>query len=268
MQTVRSVVRALSALIAVSFAASVPLLAGGPAAQASVGKIQQQSVAAGAAQPLAISITGMTPTVAAPDSTVTISGTLANHTGSPLPGIAVQASTSTEWFLDSAQMTEFTGAASAGTSVIPLQEAGEPYQVTAPVPSGATVRWSVSFQAATFYDQFGVFPVQVQAGAAGTGYTTARTFLPFWPGGTAATQPKALQVAWVWPLIDTPQQGACPRTLATSELAGSVASGGRLATLLDAGLAWAQADDLTWDIDPALLSDVSVMTRSVLHPRQ
>jgi hypothetical protein len=30
--------------------------------------------------------------------------------------------------------------------------------------------------------------------------------------------------------------------------------------LLDAGSAWAQKDQLTWDIDPALLSDVSVMT--------
>ena len=102
----------------------------------------------------------------------------------------------------------------------------------------------------------------MQAGASGTAYTaTARTFLPFWPGGSAATQPKGLQVAWVWPLIDTPQQGACSQTLATSELAGSVASGGRLSTLLDAGAAWAQNDQLTWDIDPALLSDVSVMTR-------
>ena len=64
----------------------------------------------------------------------------------------------------------------------------------------------------------------------------------------------------MWPLIDTPQQGACSQTLRTSELASSVASGGRLSTLLDAGAAWAKTDQLTWDIDPALLSDVSVMT--------
>ncbi|MGH3279861.1 MAG: DUF6049 family protein, partial [Trebonia sp.] len=41
----------------------------------------------------------------------------------------------------------------------------------------------------------------------------------------------------------------------------SVASGGRLFTLLAAGSTWAQKDNLTWDIDPALLSDVSVMTK-------
>ena len=74
-------------------------------------------------------------------------------------------------------------------------------------------------------------------------------------------QPAGLQVAWIWPLTDTPQQGACSNTLATSELSGSVASGGRLSTLLDAGATWAQKDHLTWNIDPALLSDVSVMTK-------
>jgi hypothetical protein len=264
MQTVRSAFRALGALIAVSLAASVPLLSGAPAAHASAGEGQQLSPRSGAANPhtLAISITGMTPTTAGPDSTVTVRGTLANRTGAPVSGISVQASTSSDGFGSPAQMTEFTDGLATGTSVLPLLQAGQSYQVTGAVPNGATVGWTVSFPASFFYGQFGVYPVQVQAEAAGTAYTAAaRTFLPYWPGGTAATQPKGLQVAWVWPLIDTPQQGACPQTLATSALAGSVASGGRLSTLLDAGAAGSQADDLTWAIDPALLSDVSVMTR-------
>jgi hypothetical protein len=265
MQAVRSTVRALGALLAVFLAASVSLLAGVPAVQASAGEVQQQSSRTGAAdkQTLAISITGMTPAVARPDATVTISGTLANHTGSALPGIAVHASTSIEWFRYPSQMTDFTNDLSLGTSALPLQQAGESYQVTGTVPNGATARWAVSFPASAFYGQFGVFPIQVQATAAGTAYTAAaRTFLPFWPGNSAAAQPKGLQTAWVWPLIDTPQQGACPQTLATSQLASSVASGGRLSTLLDAGAAWSREDQLTWDIDPALLSDVSVMTHS------
>ena len=264
MQTVRSVVRALGALTAVLLAVSGPLLAGVPAAQASAGEVQQPSAATSAAatHTLAISITGMTPTTAGPDSTVTLRGTLANHTGSALPGIAVQAWTSTSWFQYPAQMTEFTNGLSAGTSPLQLQQAGESYQVTRTVRNGATVRWAVSFPASVFYDQFGVFPIQVRAVVAGSTYTAAaRTFLPFWPGSTAASQPKGLQVAWVWPLVDTPQQGACTQTLATSELASSVAPGGRLSTLLAAGSASAQDDQLTWDIDPALLSDVSVMTR-------
>jgi hypothetical protein len=254
MQTVRSVVRALGALAAVLLAVAGPLVAVVPAVQASVEATQQQ--------PLAISITGMTPATATPNATVTLRGTLANHTGSAISGLAVQASTSTTSFLDPPQMTDFTNGLSTGTSPLPLQPAGQPHQVTGAVPNGATVRWSVSFQASAFYGAFGVFPVQVQVGAAGsTDTVAARTFLPFWPGGSAATQPKGLQVAWVWPLVDTPQQGACSQTLATPELSGSVASGGRLSTLLDAGSAWARDDQLTWDIDPALLSDVSVMTR-------
>ena len=258
MQIVRSAVRALGLLTAVLLAAAGPLVAVVPTAQASAGQFQHQSARTGSAvsQPLAISITGMTPAFAGPDSTITLHGTLANHTGSALSGITVQAMTSFESFQYPAQMSDFTD----GTSTILLQQAGAPDSVADSVPNGATEAWTVSFQASEFYSQFGVFPVEAQVTAAGI-TNHARTFLPFWPGGSSATQPKGLQVAWVWPLIDTPQQGACTDTLATSELAGSVASGGRLNTLLDAGSAWAQQDDLTWDIDPALLSDVSVMTR-------
>jgi Family of unknown function (DUF6049) len=270
MQTVRCVLRALGAFTAVLLAAGGPLLAGAPAARAAVGQFQQQAVTTSAvapssavSQPLAISITGMTPTVPGPNSTITVTGTLANHTGAALPGIAVQAWTSTQPFQYPDQMTEFSDGTATGSSALPLQQAGEQYQVPTAVPNGATVRWSVSFPAGDFYGQFGVFPVQVQASAAGIAYTAAAsTFLPFWPGSEGATQPPGLQTAWVWPLIDTPQQGICPQTLATPELASSVASGGRLNTLLAAGSAWAQDDDLTWDIDPALLSDVSVMTKA------
>ena len=111
-------------------------------------------------------------------------------------------------------MTEFSDGTATGSSALPLQQAGEQYQVPAAVPNGATVRWTVSFPAGDYYGQFGVFPVQVQASAAGIAYTAAAsTFLPFWPGSEGATQPTGLQTAWVWPLIDTPQQGACPQTL-------------------------------------------------------
>jgi hypothetical protein len=217
---------------------------------------------------LTVAITAMTPTTAGPDSTVTVKGTLANHTGSAVSGITVQAMTSNEWFLYPEEMTEFTNGNATGTASLPLvlKQAGMTYQVPATVPNGGTAAWSVSFQAANFYFEFGVFPIEVDAGGAstaGTDYTaTDRTFLPYWPGGSAAAQVKGLQTAWVWPLIDTPQQGACAQTLRTSELATSVAPGGRLSTLLGAGAAWAKTDQLTWDIDPALLSDVSVMT----HP--
>jgi hypothetical protein len=262
MQTVRCVVGARStpgALLAVLLAAFCLVLSA-PAMQASASDIQHQASGTNGSdtRTLAISITGMTPQLARPGNTVTVTGTLANRTGSAISGITVQAQTSTVLFNGRAEMTSFTADGSYPYQLLP---AGTP-ETTRTVPSGATVRWSVSFPAATFYSRFGVFPLQVQAVAPRGGYTaTARTFLPFWPGGTASSQPQQLQVAWIWPLIDNPQQGACTKTLATSRLAGSVASGGRLSTLLGAGATWAQDDQLTWSVDPALLSDVSVMTR-------
>ena len=66
--------------------------------------------------------------------------------------------------------------------------------------------------AAFFYDQFGVFPIEVQARPRAP--RTRRPPAPSCPTGRAAPAAQAgLQVAWIWPLIDTPQQGACSQTL-------------------------------------------------------
>ena len=158
MQTVRSLRRALGALSAVLFAVAGPLVAVVPAAQASVAQSQQPTrTASTVTQPLSVTITGMTPTTARPTSTVTVQGTLTNRSGQALSGVALQAWTSTEVFQYPEQMTEYSG----GNSPLQLQQAGEQYSVPASVPNGATVRWSVSFQADAFYGQFGVFPVEV-----------------------------------------------------------------------------------------------------------
>ena len=246
MRTVRSVIRALGALIAV--VAWVPGLAlAVPSAQA----------ATGVAHPLAISVTGMSPSYATHGSTVTVDGTLANHTGAAVSGISVQAATSEQNFNGRAEMTSFTSTGSYPSLVLAGQA-----ETTGTIRNGETIRWSVAFRAGSFYSGFGVFPVQVTATTpGGTHSATAQTLLPYWPGAGTFQQAKGkqLQVAWVWPLVDAPQQGACGHTLATNELAGSV-DDGRLSALLRAGSSsWASADDLTWDIDPALLSDVSVM---------
>ncbi len=258
MRTVRSVVRALSASIAVLLAVVGPMLVlSAPRAAASSAQQQSSQADAAAIPALAISITAMTPQVAKPSSTVTISGTLANRTGSPVSGITVQAKTSSMVFNTRSEMSVFTN---GGNFQYQLGAAGKP-EVTGSVSNGVTLRWSVTFPAADFYNQFGVFPIQVQATSASGQYAaSANTFLVYWPDGGVSSQPTPLQVAWVWPLVDTPQQGACGQTLATSALSSSVAAGGRLSTLLGAGATWAQTDNLTWDIDPALLSDVSVMT--------
>jgi hypothetical protein len=254
MRTVRSVVRARRAFQMAGALGAVLLAVPGlvtvvPAAQA--------AAAAGQAS-IGVAITGMSPSYATSGSTVTVAGTLANHTGAPVTGITVQAQTSSDVFNTRSEMTSFSA---TGSYPYLLQPAGLS-EVLGTIRSGQTVGWSVSFPADEFYTQFGVFPVQVAAATPDGAHTArAQTFLPYWPGGSTAAQPKKLQVTWVWPLVDTPQQGACNDTLATNELAGSVAGGGRLSALLAAGSSsYGQADEVTWDIDPALLSDVSVMT--------
>src|ERR1700761_4164843 len=95
MPTVRSVVRALGTLIAVLLVAAGSVLAV-PAMQASARpQVEQQSsrTAAAGSHPPAISITGMSPQIATPDGTITVRGTLANHTGSTVSGITLRAVT-------------------------------------------------------------------------------------------------------------------------------------------------------------------------------
>ena len=131
MQTVRSLRRALGALFAVLVAAAASVAAVVPAAQAA-GTTQRP--------PLAISITGISPTpYATPGATIRVTGTLANHTGAALPGIEVLARTSTAWFQFPAQMTDFTNGTGTGTSPLQLLQAGQTYQVPDSVPNGATV---------------------------------------------------------------------------------------------------------------------------------
>jgi hypothetical protein len=242
MQGVRPVVRALAAVLL--------------AAAVSVFVVPGARAAAAVSRTLTIAITGMSPRWATGDATVTISGTVSNHTGSAISDLAVQAQTG-QYFGTRSQLNSFAdGSTTAGGF---LGAIGSPDQLPSSLPSGGTARWSVSFPAANYFGTFGVYPIQVLASSPTTSYqATANTFLPYWAGKDSADP---LKVSWILPLMDEPQQGACSKTLATPYLASSVAPGGRLSTLLDAAAQWSQADQITWAIDPALLSDVSVMTQ-------
>lgn len=260
MQGVRAVVRIL---IAVFLATLGPALAV-PAVHAHAQEVTRQSaVGTGAASShtLTISIDKVSPRYAKATSTVTVSGTLFNHTGSAIPGIAVQLQTSSMALITRSQMDSFAaGQYEPALETIPVTDT-----LPRPLRNGASTRWSITFpaQAQVYYGSFGVYPIEVTASSTASNYTAAdRTFLPFWPAKGSATTPSVrMQVAWLWPLIDTSQQSACPQTLGTMDLADELASGGRLDTLLRAGLAWSAQDHLTWAIDPALLSDVHVMTQ-------
>src|SRR5690242_17240485 len=148
----------------------------------------------------------------------------------------------------------------AGPASLAAQSPGARLTLPGQVPPHRTQQWTLTLNVAqTQMRTFGVYPLAAQLSNAGTALDVARTFLPFWPGKHAARAVKPLTIGWVWPLIDTPQRGACPALL-SNELAASVALGGRLNTLLEAGQgADGRRAAITWAIDPALLSDVAVM---------
>lgn len=260
MRSVRTVVRTL---IAGFLALAGPLLAA-PAVLAHAQEVQHQSSRTDRASShqVTVSIDAMNHSFATPNSTVTVSGTVTNHTGSALQGIQVQLQTTAQDFLTRSDMDSYA----AGTNPsYPTYPVGTADVLSGTLRSGATAHWTASFSTSFVgysVSQLGVYPLAAQAEYAdGTPAASDRTFLPFWPGRVGA---QSLNVSWVWPLIDQPQQSPCGHTLATNSLAASVATGGRLSALLSAGTRWAQQDHLTWAVDPALLSDVNTMTRPYL----
>jgi hypothetical protein len=200
----------------------------------------------------------MTPTIARPKGKVAVSGIIANPTATPLAVLSVQLWSSNIPMASRRSMSSYL----AGRPDAPLAAPVPGALLTLPsrVPAHATQSWSVTMSVTRVgMRTFGAYPLAAQLTGSGTELDVARTFLPFWPRKPAARTVKPLNIGWVWPLIDVPQRGACP-ALRTNSLAGSVAPGGRLATLLAAGQsADGRNAQLTWAIDPALLSDVSVM---------
>jgi hypothetical protein len=258
MQSVRTVVRTL---IACFLALAGPLLAA-PAVAAHAQDVLKQSSGTDSAssRQLTISIDAVNPGYATPTSTVTVSGTLTNDTGSPLHGIQVQLLSAQQWFTTRSDMDGYAAGNNLGY-IFPQPEFDATYVLPGTLHSGTTVRWSASFSAAAAgYSSFGVYPLAAQAEYTdGTSIAADRSFLPFWPGHGSADP---LSTSWVWPLVAQPQRDPCQQTLATNSLDSSLGSGGRLGTLLTVGREWAQRDHLTWAVDPALLSDAEVMTHN------
>ena len=205
-----------------------------------------------------IAITSLSPTTAVPKGKVTVSGIVANPTGAALQGLSVQLWSSGLPLTSRQAMTSYLTAQAASGLDTPVP--GPQFTLPGQVPAHGTEQWSLTLDVAQAgMRSFGVYPLAAQLGSAGTAVDVARTFLPFWPGKSAARSVKPLAIGWVWPLIDTPQQGACPALL-SNELSGSVKPSGRLGTLLAAGQsAYGRSAQLTWAIDPALLSDVKAM---------
>lgn len=175
----------------------------------------------------------------------------------------MQLETSATDFPSRSAMTSYLAGSDAYFGYAPV---GQQWTAPGTLHSRSSMTWSASLPVSSAgYPRFGVYPLVAQVTSPSTPPGSARTFLPYWDQ-TSGSPAQKLDVSWVWPLIDQPQQDqpqqglwACRQTLATSRLTTSLTPGGRLGGLLAAGLQYSTSTHLTWAVDPALLSDAAVM---------
>ena len=243
----------LAVLAAAFAAAGACLLAVAPAARAGATARQQS-----AGSTASVVIDSVSPQVARPNAAVTVSGTVTNESGSTMSGLSIQLRSSAAPLQFRDDLASYADGTLADDTLV-----GTPVPVSSQLANGATASWRVSLSVSAIgIARYGVYPLAAEAvDASGLRAGIERTFLPFWPGTAAADPSPRLKIAWVWPLLSAPQQGICPE-LTSNSLASSIATGGRLGTLLAAGSAYAASAHLTWAVDPGLLQSVATMT----HP--
>jgi Family of unknown function (DUF6049) len=250
----RSLLAGAAAIAACFLAVSGPGLAFPAAAAASTTAAQQP----GDAGPVSVAITSVSPGYAEPGKSVTVSGTLTNTSSAPVSGLSVQLLSSGVPFGNRTDLQEFANGSLF--DVAPVN--GAFTDLSGTLAPHSIMNWSVPLNPADvpISDGFGVYPLAAEAeNASFAELSVSRTFLPFWPNNRAL-DPAVQQISWIWPLIDEPRQATCPATLLNNGLASSLASGGRLSGLLDAGTSYASSAHLTWAIDPGLLASVKTMT--------
>ena len=256
--------RCVLACAFVALVAGGPALAGSGAAAAvtaAAARAGASRTAAAAARPVTVGITSVNPQIARPGRRVTVEGTVSNPTRTAVSGLTVQLSSSIFKLTSRAALSEYA----AGK----LPSADEPLpgalaRLPGTLAPGAVRDWTVTIPAATLpLSTFGVYPLAAELESRGDTLSTDHTFLPFWPGSRAAAGlTQRMKIAWIWPVFSPPEQVACPALL-NNALAASLTAGGRLGRLLAAGSTpEAVRADLTWAIDPSVLSSAAVMRQA------
>jgi hypothetical protein len=228
----------------------------------------QPTSAAQPATQVALTVRSMNPAYAEPGRAILISGTLRNLTGSPVSGVGVRL------YSSRAALTSQSALVTYARTGIPQPAAPlrAIVHVPAAIPAHASVRFTALVPAhavATLgLSCFGVYPLTVDVtDAAGSVLASHPVPLPFWPAKPhscrSVARPRPALINWIWPLIDVPRQGPCPGVLHDNGLAASLAGGGRLGRLLAVGARYGRTH-LTWAVDPALLDNVTAMTRPYL----
>jgi hypothetical protein len=286
----RRAASALTAMLAFAAVASVALLIGGtnPAAAAT---------AAASQPPATVAFTALGPQWAAPGATITVSGSVKN-TAPVTERLVVQLLDSTTPVSSVTELEQGASGALYGLAGLPLPRARWSSGLLKP---GTTATWSIQVPVnAMGLTNFGVYPLAAQVyDGQGNPLNNTLTYLPYVPAKNSpygSSIPAAQKISWVWslidqPLLDEPWQSTCTGPQAAA-LAQSLASGGRLGQLVDAaggtagtavvqaqaqagssgaaqrlktltepGQSVAQADAVTWAVDPALLVNVQDLSQ-------
>ena len=188
-------------------------------------------------------------------------GTVSNPTRAAVSGLTVQLRSSSTPLTSRTALREYA----AGKLAVDVPLLRAVARLPGTLAPGAVRDWTVTIPAGTLpLSTFGVYPLAAQVDSDGTALSTDHTFLPFWPGSRAAAGiTQRMKIAWIWPVFSAPEQAACPALL-NNVLASSLTAGGRLGRLLAAGSTpEAVRADLTWAIDPSVLSSAAVMRQAL-----
>ncbi|HEX4816565.1 MAG TPA: DUF6049 family protein [Nonomuraea sp.] len=249
----------ITVLLAVQFAALLaPVVAAAPATAA----LQASR------QTFTVSIASITPDVPKSQTDVIkFTGTLRNDTDAPMSGLRVRLRYTAQKFTDRAAMAAYESDQNPAT--LPGSVSFTSSTDIPPVAAGGQARWEFTATPVQLgYRSFGVYPVAVDLAQNGVPLNIAqRTYLTYAPPTVPKVPRNKLAVAL--PVIDQPHRatdtdpaaGASGEALFVDDkLSQAVTGKGRLADV--ARIAQVAPSTTTWFIDPALLDDVSMMTRN------
>jgi hypothetical protein len=238
--------------------------------QASTAEQTAQTQQADTAYPAVVSLTSISPVT----STITVSGTVKNSGSSTLSVLDVGAAVGVaNGPLERSQIAAIAGTGTPQAGDAPELTSPAPVQLGSLAPGATSAPFTLVIPISSLgLTKAGVYELDVIATDGSASSTTGlgttpqelgilRTFLPYYTPGARATE-----VATLWPLVDTPrvqpQQYDVTQSnqavLTDDELADELGTDGRLGQLETIGRT-ASALDLSWVIDPDLVSTVDSM---------
>ncbi|MFH8366155.1 DUF6049 family protein [Streptomyces sp. NPDC018031] len=239
----------------------VPVGRAAPAPPGPVPAPPRPAPAAPRTYPVRVDLAGVSPAVPAEDDTVTLTGTLTNHSDEAVTKAHLGARVGAGGAV--ATRSEVAAVEARGPLAAPDGAAAdEPTEPVDRLAAGGRREFRLRVPVEVLGPRTpGAYPLTVAlTGRGGAVYGLTRTFLPWYPAGTDA---EPLRTTVFWPLTDVPHMQAL--TLGSGDaaqpvfrndaLAASFAPGGRLRRLVEAG----RGRPVTWLVDPDLIVEAQAM---------